>query len=122
MKQRVKMPEACNKFGVTVRKCCASCKYKEVTRAVTVRHCVKKDKDIEQPCVSVCSCWSMSDGLRMAGMACGRVKSREYLLYLASLREEEAKAEAQGMAVEHEDVETVRARFEQRYGTIYINI
>ena len=116
------MPEARNKFGAMVRKCCASCQYKQETRAVTVRHCVKKDKDIEQPCVSVCSCWRMSDGLRMAGMACGRVKSREYLLYLASQREEEGRAVAQGLDVAPKSIDAVRESFEQMYGTIYINI
>lgn len=37
----------------------------------------------------VCGCWAMSRQFEMAGRSQGRVKHREYLMYLVAVREEE---------------------------------
>ena len=56
-------------------------------------------------------------------MTKGRVKKKEYLRFLASVRKEEQYAELLGHQVVPKTIEEVRTEFEQRYETsIYMNI
>ena len=118
MKTRKKMKK--NAFNIEVKKCCCSCAHKDLTRAMGSRWCEKHDKAVKPG--GYCHCWRMSRQLKMAGFARGRVKRVEYLLYLASLREDEGLAEQAGMNVVHKSIEEIRAAFEQQFGTIYENI
>ena len=54
-----------NQYGISVKKCCASCRYKGNIRLVTMRLCTKKKIQVEPG--YVCRCWEMSEGLRNAG-------------------------------------------------------
>ena len=64
----------------------------------------------------------MSKLMEQAGSTQGRVKRREYLMYVLEVREAEIKAEEQGQQVEVKTIEEVREVFEQEHGTIYMNI
>jgi len=55
-----------NKHGIRVRCWCASCLYKELTRAVTVRRCSKHHKDVKP--TGYCKHWQMSHQLEQAGL------------------------------------------------------
>ena len=55
-----------NGQGIRVKKCCASCAHKDLTRAVTKRYC-----SISGNCVDphgVCESWEMSDQMKVAGL------------------------------------------------------
>ena len=51
----------------------------------------------------------------------GRVKRREYLQYLVSVRDEEHQARMLGLTIKPKSIEVVRAEFEKQFGSIYIN-
>ena len=120
-----------NTFGIQVNKCCASCAYKDLTRAVSLRRCTKHGKDVRPR--DVCECWAMSEQLQLAGRTQGRVKRKEYLMYLVAVREDErlrvgdgtsgmASAEQMGLKIKAKSIAQVRAEFERAHGSIYINI
>lgn len=55
-----------NEQGIRVKKCCASCAHKDLTRAVTKRYC-----SISGECVEphhVCESWEMSEQMKVAGL------------------------------------------------------
>lgn len=108
-----------NKFGIVVNCCCLSCAFKELTRASSRRLCTKLEKEVDVPHVRVCSEWRMSGQLRMAGYGRGRVKCREYLMFLLAVREDENLAEQMGLKVERLTIEQIREKFEQEHGTIF---
>lgn len=106
-----------NAFGIEVKKCCASCAHKDLTRAVTKRYCTEHEQGVN-PC-NVCSLWRMSAQLKVAGMTSGRVKRKEYLTYLVSVREEEAIARQNGLTVTAKSIEQIKVGFEKEFGSIY---
>ena len=120
-----------NTFGIRVNKLCASCAYKDLTRAVSLRRCTKHGEDVRPR--DVCKCWAMSEQLQLAGRTQGRVKRKEYLMYLVAVREDErlrvgdgtsgmASAEQMGKRVKAKSIAQVRAEFEREHGSIYIKI
>ena len=52
----------------------------------------------------------------------GKVKKQEYLKYLASVRDTEARAIQLGHKIQRKTIEEIRSEFEQEHGSIYINI
>ena len=52
-------------------------------------------------------------------MCQGKVKRREYLMYLAEIRQEEKSRHAAGCRIEPKTVEEIRAEFEAKHGSIY---
>ena len=109
-----------NVFRIKVKKCCASCAFKDLTRAVSARWCEKHGKNVKA--CEVCPKWRMNRQLKMAGFARGKVKRQEYLTYLASTREDEDLARQNGLTIEPKSIEQIRSEFEKEYGSIYINI
>ena len=109
-----------NEYGMSVKKCCASCVYKDLTGKLRYRKCLK------HLCLTkahnVCSDWEMNFPSRQAGASEGKVKRREYQMFLLEVREAEIKAEEQGQQVEVKTIEEIRQLFEQEHGTIYMNI
>ena len=63
-----------NKYGIRVRCWCASCRYKELTRASSLRRCTKHHKDVKPN--HCCKCWEMSEQLQLAGMSLGVVRDK----------------------------------------------
>ena len=68
-KKRMKMldmRQAVNRFGIEVKKCCASCAFKSITNDVALRRCnLHRHKVRPHNC---CRAWRMSEGLRHAGV------------------------------------------------------
>ena len=108
-----------NAFGLNVRICCASCAQKGFSKSDLLRHCALKNEEV-RPC-DVCEDWQMQAMLEKARMTHGRIKRKEYLLYLADLREEEQLKEQLGIEVTPLTIAQVRAAFEKKNGSIYIN-
>lgn len=104
-----------NRFGIRVKKCCASCAFKDLTRAVTERHCKEHAKTVNPG--EVCECWKMSSLLQALQFSDGQVKRRQYQLYLLKVRTEELEKKVK----KQKSTETIRAEFESLYGSIYIN-
>lgn len=109
-----------NKFHIAIKQCCASCAHKDLTRCLTSRRCTKRGKDVKPR--DVCCKWQMSDQLKMAGLAKGCVKCREYQSYLLMVREEETFDLERGLRTTERSNEEIRAEFESQFGSIYINI
>ena len=115
MKRQTKTARNC--FGIEVTKCCASCAHKDLTRGVTLRRCIRHQKDVRAD--DVCNDWTVSVQLKMAGRSQGRVKRREYLMYLVATREEESLALQRGLTIEAKSIAQIRAEFEREHGSIY---
>lgn len=78
-----------NKFGITMKKCCCSCAF--------------RDPGAEVPCLirgrrtnGFCKRWKLSNQLKNVGNGVGRIKRREYLMFLATVNDAEQKARAEG--------------------------
>lgn len=48
-----------NAYGVRVKRCCASCMFKDMTRATTTRYCTKKEHKVNPR--DVCDLWKMDE-------------------------------------------------------------
>lgn len=106
-----------NHFGISVKKCCASCAYKEQSRLITKRRCTKSGRDV-RPCY-LCDCWKMDEKTKAAGKSRGLVKRKEYLDYYRCVRIEEEM----GIPCEPFSVEKIREQFEENYGVSpFVNI
>ena len=64
-----------NEHHITVKVWCASCEYKEMTRASSLRRCRKLNKDVKPH--HCCKCWEMSEQLQLAGMSLGVVRDKD---------------------------------------------
>ena len=51
-----------NAYGIQVKRCCASCAYKKLTRLMTLRRCTKHRANVKPS--NVCKDWVMSETLR----------------------------------------------------------
>ncbi len=105
-----------NPFGVCIKRCCASCEFRDLKRAVTERYCKKRAKTVRA--YGLCKSWKMSSLLRSVEFSEGRVKRREYQLYLLKIRTEELKNKVK----KQKSIAAIRDEFERQYGSIYINI
>ena len=75
-----------NKRGIKVKRCCVSCKYKEIDD-YGKRHCTKGFDSCE-----TCRSWRMRDELRKAGTPFGVIKTKEYLHYVLDIRDRETNS------------------------------
>lgn len=98
-----------NGYGTLVKKCCASCAYKDLTRARSVRRCTLHSVDVNSG--DVCRYWKMSRQLRAVGRSQGCIKSKEYLDFYRDVRSDEEAA-----SVETHMTEEIRELFKQNYG------
>ena len=64
-----------NQFGIMVKRCCASCRYKDLTRAVSLRRCAKHHRNVSAG--DVCNDWQMSEQLQLAGKSQGAVRDKD---------------------------------------------
>lgn len=71
-----------NQYGISIVKCCASCKYKDQTRWNHLRSC-RKGFGTNNMKFCCGEGWSMADGLENAGKGDGRIKKYDYLLFAA---------------------------------------
>lgn len=52
-------------------------------------------------------------------MMTGRVKRKEYLMYLLSVRDEESTARQIGLTIKSKTIKEIRAQFEAEHGSIF---
>ena len=109
-----------NAFGCCIRKCCASCKNRKLLRTVSQRMCTKHEMEVRSD--YVCSLWAMSQQMKAAGCSRGKVKRKEYLLYVFTTRRREMKAEQRGETVVEKSIAELRSEFEEQYGSIYVEM
>ena len=107
-----------NSHEIEVKKCCASCRYKDLTRLMTARFCTQHSKSVKPKCC--CKQWAISDQLEAAGRGGGQVKRREYLRYLLEVRSDESLADQLGIRTPHKSIDQIRSEFEKNHGSIYI--
>ncbi len=108
-----------NAHGIAIKKCCASCRYKDLSKAHSTRFCTRRRKDVKAH--NLCRHWEMSKQVQMAGWSEGRVKRKEYLRYLLAECEDRRLATHLGLQVEAKSIDEIRVKFEQEQGSIYIN-
>lgn len=113
------LPYTRNNQGVMVKRCCASCAYKQLTDARKGRHCAVLDVTVKPR--NTCGLWQMSSGLEVAGIGMGMVKRKEYLQYLMVQRQEEQRRRESGERVRERKVEVIRREFESNNCSIYLN-
>ena len=109
-----------NKFGVKIRKCCASCDARVITSKGTCRFCTLDSKDVEAR--DKCSNWQLRDGLEEAGSAQGGVKRKAYFNYLQEVRDGEATARSLGLRIAAKSLEEVRAEFEKEHESVFVEM
>jgi hypothetical protein len=121
-----------NLYGLRVKKCCASCAFKDETRSASKRKCTMLGTAV-RPC-NCCKKWKMDSLLLRAGKGVkGEVKRFEYLMYVLKEREAMLVEPDEGSALDSEDmlgtenvtvevksIAEIRATFEQEHGSIYI--
>ena len=64
-----------NEHHITVKVWCASCEYKDFTRASSMRRCRKLNKDVKPN--HCCKCWEMCQSLKKAGYSKGVVRDKD---------------------------------------------
>ena len=94
-----------------------SCTFRDLTRSVGKRFCLKHEMDVKRD--FYCTKWRMSHTQRMAGFARGSVKCREYLMFVLAVREDEALAIERGEEIEVKTLDELRAEFLENHGEIY---
>ena len=108
-----------NSYGILINRCCASCKFKDLTRLMTARFCLKHQKGVKPR--SYCKQWEMSEQMEAAGSGRGKVKKKAYLKYVLEVREDESLADQLGLSqFPHKSIEQIRKDFEERNGSIYV--
>ena len=115
MKQR-NFTTVTNKFGMVINQCCASCAHREFSRLMQTRKCGKHCKKVRSS--FVCDDWMMNEAMQKVGGLQGQVKCREYLLFVQEIRVQEQANNVEEMR----SIESIRAEFEERFGSIFINI
>ena len=119
-----------NQHGIEVKKCCASCKHKDLTRLLSARFCSLHQKKVKPR--ECCEQWEMSEQMEAAGSGGGKVKKKAYLKYVLDVREDErlrvgerssgiSLADQLGLIqFPHKSIEQIRKDFEERNGSIYV--
>lgn len=107
--------QAINPQGVEVRKCCASCQFKDVISTEGIRTCTRRNKEVKKQ--DLCVTWRMSDTLRKAHYTNGKVKSKAYLKMVLKIRLQEQALIEQGKmkTEEQQTIETLRQKFQQQF-------
>ena len=114
-----------NPCGLRVKKCCASCRFKDVEEDGS-RACPIIDEYVKSD--HVCEHWEMDYNTSQAGVCRGRIHKKEYLMFALAIRlgegAEALKAKKRGEKVpEPRSIESIRREYEEDYGTtVLMNI
>jgi hypothetical protein len=109
-----------NEHGIEVKKCCASCKHKDLTRLLSARFCSLHQKKVKPR--EGCKQWEMSEQMQAAGSSGGKVKKKAYLQYVMSVRDDESLADQLKIQFPHKSIEQIRRDFEEKNGSIYVTL
>lgn len=107
-----------NSHGIEIEMCCASCRFKDLTRLMTARFCTEHQKGVKPD--DCCKQWVMSEQMEAAGRGGGKVKRKAYLKFVLEVREEESLADQRGLHIVHKTIDQIRREFEEKNGSIYI--
>ena len=107
-----------NAYGYKIKSLCASCQHKCIDNS-GIRVCAEMMLNVEQN--FNCDSWKMSEGLNNAGKSNGKVKRREYLMFIQEIRIAENDDIKKGIikAKERKTVEEIRKMFTEKFGSIY---
>lgn len=111
-----------NRCGIQVRKCCASCINKCLS-STSQRTCALRGKKEEVDKLHVCSKWQMEPSFDNAGDGQGRVKKKDFLMFVMLRRRTEAQSIELGIISEDErqTVDDLREEYISKNGNIYYN-
>lgn len=109
-----------NEYGMSVKRCCASCESMGLSGKLRYRKCLKHLCLVKSH--NVCRDWTMNMRSKQAGASEGKVKKREYQLFLLEVRQREAAAAKQGNRVTRLSIGEIRQQFEEEHGTIYMSL
>ena len=114
----VEIPRVKNGCGIEIRKCCLTCK----NRCEDCENCqMCRLLGVKVAAKDLCSSWKMAECYQQVGRNKGKIKKKEYLMFVLAQREEEAEAIEQGILMEEDckTAEELRAMFEEGFGSIY---
>lgn len=109
-----------NQHGIEIRECCASCRYKDLTRLMSSRFCLLHQKKVKPR--GHCKEWTMSEQMEAAGWSGGKVKKKAYLKYVLKVREDESLADQLKVQIPHKSLAEIRQDFEAKNGSIYVEL
>ena len=111
-----------NTQGIGIKKCCGSCMHKRVTDE-GLRLCRKHRMYVYK--TNCCKDWRMDRRLDKHVVRWGKLKSSEYLKYVAKIRIMEnqriKEAEAKGFTLTMLKIETIQKRYKKLYGDIFMD-
>ena len=109
-----------NRYGMEIRRCCASCKYRMVNNEG--RMCSKTNFEVAS--WHLCTQWDIHPKLQNAGEGNGKVKSLDYLNYHREkyLQQREDFYERKILATQIMSTEQIRKEYTELHGSIFINI
>ena len=111
-----------NTQGMGIKKCCGSCMHKRVTDE-GLRLCRKHRMYVYK--TNSCKDWRMDRRLDRPVVRWGKLKSSEYLKYVAKIRIVEnqriREAEAKGITLTMLKIETIQKRYKKLYGDIFMD-
>ena len=130
MAKEIRITSVRNAHGCKIKKCCASCQHKCIESDGT-RVCASMMLKVQQK--FKCKKWQMSDGLKNAGKCDGKVKRKEYLIYVQEIRSAERRRVGDGTSGMSDDIqngiiteqerktlEEIRKMFTEKFGSIYV--
>lgn len=94
-----------NKYGIKIKKCCASCLHKRLNNEKT-RNCTLGETNVNPK--YLCPSWAMSvePNLDNAGKGGGRIRKKEWFAFLDKSP--------------HGDIEITEKEFNKKYGSRFI--
>ena len=120
MKRKKTRQFAINKCGIPIGKCCASCINKCLS-STSQRTCALRGKLEEVAQDHVCNHWQMNPSLDNAGDSQGKVKKKDYLMFVMLRRRTETQSIELGI-IDEEDRqsnEELREEYISKNGNIY---
>lgn len=111
-----------NSHCIGIKMCCASCMHKGISNE-GLRVCKPFRKYVFK--TNLCEYWQMDRKLnKAAGRPGGKIKKKDYLKYVARIRALESQrigeAEAQGITISMLNIKTIRNKYIQQHGEIYM--
>ena len=118
MKKQQKMMDLMlvNRYGIRVKKCCASCQHKCLDD-FACRTCELTGLKVRGK--NKCDNWQMSEQLEMMGCERGHVQCRAYQLTLLEVRASERLAIQRGLSITPKSLEDIQHEYEELHGSRY---
>ena len=108
-----------NKYGVSIKVCCASCVFKALDNG-GLRICTNGRGHVKS--TDSCDGWMIKRGLENAGKGGGKVNKGDYLRFNAEEKQRESQLFNNGK-IEHKELSSnaqLRTKYEKIHGDIYV--